>query len=321
METKDKNQLLRTLAFQGNERLVSFEKRNSLRNIVSTLGKLPHEYVCNAISIYQKIIRKNKWYFPDLYDVNLEEFLVRWGNVHKEYFELAEEIFIILSNSNKLEDLVNSSLLDRVIQSETMRGWVGKRSSVGLDALLNNRILQLNELLISLDDDVVDKILTYGGMYINNPDYITAEHEIYNLFETYHIEVGKELTLDMLTNPTAALLLREYCRYSLVDFNEKYHNISTHIDMNRKKFISFDSTSSLFEKYLVSLTEDKQHQVLEILDEIRILNHLNLNLEVKYSFKGWAGLMHVLVFIACSNYVSIDENIYTIRNLLIERGK
>jgi hypothetical protein len=313
--------LLRTLASQGDERMVSFERRYSLATVVSVIGGLPSSHVDNAISFYQKIIRNNIWYFPVLSDVDLALFLVRWGDVHATYFKLATEIFTILAKGEPLSTLATSFLITRVIQSETMRGWVGKRSPSGLDALLDARTTQINELLAQLGDDAIEDVLSYGGIYIENPQYITAEREIINFFNTFHHEVGRELTIDMLNEPNRAaqLLLRDYCHYSIDDFNKKYRNLCVHMGTSSRVGISANNALNVTTQRLNDLTDDKHSLVQALLDEIKMLNHLNLNLEVKYSFKGWAGLMHVLVFIACRDATGIDDDVYAMRNVLIKR--
>ena len=313
-------QLLQTLATQGIDRMTCFECRYSLPTIVSTISGLPTNYVSNAISYYQGIIRNNMWYFPLLHDVDLATFLIRWGDVHKIYFELANEIFNIIKTES-LISLVNSSLLTRVIQSETMRGWVGKRSPSGLDALLGTRISQLDNLLAALNEDDVDDIHSYGGIYIDNPKRITAEREIIKLFSAYHNEVGQEFTISMLDKPNEAakFILRDYCRYSFNEFNEKYRALRTCLNENTQSIMSENEALDIVKQRMSCLTSDTQKKCLKLLYEIRILNHLNLNLEVKYSFKGWAGLMHILVVILCKDATGIDYDVYDMRNALIKK--
>ena len=314
--------MLQTLALQGDERLFAFEQRHSLTTVVSAVSALPPGLVDGAIKRYQDVIRGNPWYFPTLCDVDVPSFLVRWGEVHAAYFKLADDIFALLAKGESLDGLATSALLTRVIQSETMRGWVGKRSPSGLDALLDARVSRLESLLASLGDDAVDDILSYGGVYIGDPNRITAEHEIVELFSTYHREVGQELSLDMLEEPndTALSLLRGYCRYSLDGFNAKYRTLCGRTSKTPRATVPVEEALDLVAQWLAKLAVDKRDQVTSLLDEVKVLNYLNLNLEVKYSFKGWAGLMHVLVFAACSEATGIKTDIHAMRNALIEAG-
>lgn len=320
MYKNDYEGFLRTLAAQCDEDLAYFENKHTLLNVCSIIGNFASQHVSNSITYYQKIIRNNIWYFPTIHDVDIPSFLVRWSKVHSSYLKLADEIFSILSESKSIHSLATSTLLTRTIQSETMRGWVGKRSPSGLDALLDSRIAKLNELLHSFDDDEIDDILSCGGIYTGKSEFITAEQEMISLFRIYHHEIGQELTLEMLPKPNRELqlLLRNYCRYSIKEFNEKYNNLYGYLSKEHKEKNAVKDTVSIVTKHLAKLEVDKREFVWELLDEIKALNYLNLNLEVKYSFKGWAGFMHILVFIACKEVTKSDD-VYTMRSMLMER--
>ena len=314
--------MLTNLATQGSERMDTLEGVYSLEKITHTVSRLPPTYTNNAIATYQNVIRNNEWFFPVLQEDNLALFLARWGEVHAFYFKLAEEIFALLVEGKPVSALAKSSLLAKVIQSETMRGWVGKRSPTGLDAMLTSREAQLRELLTSLDDDDFEDVLFYGGINIGNPALISAEKETINLLAIHHDQVGQELKAEMLgelDNATKALL-RDYCKYSIADFNQKYLAFCGNQDRKRLEMTA-DEAVEIVGQRLAGLTQDERSQVDLLLDEVKILNHLNLNLEVKYSFKGWAGLMHVLVFNACSEVTGIDVDVYKMRNALINKGE
>jgi len=312
--------LLQTLASQGDGRLAAFEQRHSLAAVVSAVDAFPPGLVEGAIKRYQDVIRGNSWYFPTLSDVDLPSFLVRWGEVHAAYFSLADDIFAHVVKGGP-SALATPSLLTRVIQSETMRGWVGKRSPSGLDALLAARVAKLEIMLEPLGDDAVEDVLSYGGVYIGNPTYVTAEHEIIELFAAYHRAGGQELTLDTLdSSREAQTILRGYCRYSLDEFNAKYRALrkASHPARPMQSAASADST---VKQWLTKLPSETQSHVRTLLDEVKALNYLNLNLEVKYSFKGWAGLMHVLVLGACSITTGIDTDVYAMLGTLKKAGK
>lgn len=312
--------LLQTLASNGVKRHAAFEQRHSLAAVVSAVDALPPGLVEGAIKRYQGLIRGNQWYFPILRDVDVRSFLARWDQVHALYFGLAEDIFALIAKGEPTSSLANSALLTRVIQSETMRGWVGKRSPSGLDALLENRVSLLEELLAPLGDDAVDEILSIGGVYTSDTMLVTAEHEIVELFSKYHQAVGRELDVDMLEEPSdvAIRLLRGFCRYSVDDFNRKYRQLSATSTQRKHSTRSAIEISELVEHQLSGLATETRDRVDALLEELRVLNYLNLNLEVKYSFKGWAGLMHVLVIAACSEVTGISTDVYAMLNALKE---
>jgi len=313
--------MLDKIAMQGNNRLTDFERRHSIFKITSVIGDLPTEYITNAISYYQKIIVNNTWYFPTLKDVDLSSFLVRWADVHKAYFDIAEEIYILLEKGEPIESLTTPGLLTKVIQSESMRGWVGKLSPSGLDALLAARVRKLEWILASLDDDTLESIFYYGGIYMGNPELVSAEKDCLNLFAAYHREMGEELTVGGPgeNNEAARALLRNYCRYSVKDFNKKYNVLCK--ETQNPHDISADMAYDIVEKQIAPLPSRHKVLIRKLLEEVRMLNYLNLNLEVKYSFKGFAGLMHVLVFMACREATGIETDVYAMLDALLKIKK
>ena len=214
-------QQVQDLGRKCQERNIAFEGRCSVAKIVATTDGPPSGFIENAIKQYQSIIRGNSWYFPSLKDVSVSEFLERWGLVHSQYLNTAERIFSRLSESGSLNVLCDADLLDTVIRSETMRGWVGKRSPSGLDSLLNDRVGQLEEILqCHFDVDTADDLLSEYGVF-GSTSFVSAETEVVRLFEQYRKEVGLvELTpsvLPKLASTGASMtLLRGFCRYSII---------------------------------------------------------------------------------------------------------
>ena len=119
---------IQALRQECQKRHIALEDRYSMVDITRIMETLPVGCIENAIKHYQGIIRGNPWYFPTLQDVSVTDFLNRWGAVHASYLKMAEKVFGRLSESCSLDSLVDANLLEDVIRSETMRGWVGKRS-------------------------------------------------------------------------------------------------------------------------------------------------------------------------------------------------
>lgn len=89
--------------------------------------------------------------------------------------------------------------------------------------------------------------------------------------------------------------------------------------LNRKwRGVEQDPTfATIIIKRWEEFTGKKAKRILFLLNEIRCLNHLNLNTEVKYSFKGWAGSIHYSVFKSCVDFVDGEINVYSIKNKLL----
>lgn len=209
-----------------------------------------------------------------------------------------------------------------MIRSETMRGWVGKRSPSGLDALLNNRAESLEELLQDhFDSEELDELLSAGGV-CSDGTFASSETEMQRLFGQYRREYRDTSlipeALEQFSNTgVPVIILREFCRYSIEEFNKKLSAFSRTLDVGTKEDSSQEWVASKLEK----LAGDTFISATKLFKEIQVLNYLNLNLEVKYSFKGWAGLMHVVVFTACSNKTNTPFNVYEMHTKLKKGGK
>lgn len=309
---------IETISKECRKRCVALEKQYSMASITKITESLPVRCIENAIKSYQGIIRGNLWYFPMLRDASVTDFLCRWNAVHASYFKMAEKIFGRLSESLSLSSLADPNLLEDVIRSETMRGWVGKRSLSGLDALLYSRVEQLEKLLKNhFDMETVDKLLSIGGVF-RDPCLASAETEMVRLFQQYKKEYGDiRLTPDLLSQFTSedvpVTLLREFCRCSISEFNKKLSLLKSR---NLPETSKNDHDVDQLESYISKIPKDDHDHAMILFEEIRTLNYLNLNLEVKYSFKGWVGLMHIVVFIACSNATNVPINVYAMHTKL-----
>jgi hypothetical protein len=195
------------------------------------------------------------------------------------------------------------------IVSETLRGREGKQSRIGLDKLLENYIDRLGTFLAkSVPSIDLDDILGLFTSTINLP-LLSAENELYTDFFEYHQRGGSELDYDsfeeadQLTGGLASKILRDYCKYSIRDFNQKYRRLNpTPERMARKRNLldSFDREKIMIrdeisQRLLTSSGRDAREFLLT-LTRVNELNYLNANTEVKYSFKGWPGIFHHMVF-------------------------
>ena len=141
---------------------------------------------------------------------------------------MAEKVFGRLSESCSLDSLVDANLLEDVIRSETMRGWVGKRSPSGLDALLNSRVEQLEELLQATSASTPLTNSCQSAVSLKMLLFASAETEMVRLFQQYTHEYGvtlltPETLVTFASKDVPVTLLREFCRCSISEFNENSH--------------------------------------------------------------------------------------------------
>lgn len=316
-------QQIETLRQECQKRHIALEEKYSMVHITRIVEMLPIGCLENTIKHYQGIIRGNSWYFPILQDVSVTDFLNRWGAVHASYLKVAEKVFGHLSENCSLDSLVDANLLEDVIRSETMRGWVGKRSPSGLDALLNSRVEQLEELLQNhFDIDTVDELLSVGGIF-EDASFASAETEMVRLFQQYKHQHGvtlltPEILATFANKDVPVTLLREFCRCSISEFNKKLSLLQSN------NLLAASGEIHTLERLVYSLEEIPEvdrNRATMLFEEVRVLNYLNLNLEVKYSFKGWAGLMHEVVFAACGNATNIPNDVYAMHTKLKKGDK
>lgn len=294
-------------------KLITFEKKSKISNITKKIDNIlkPGE-ILFFIDEYRKIIRNNKWNYEDETTTDFNDFLSRWEKTHRYYIDSALRFY------EKSDNLNQSNIQLRALISETLRGRDGKRSKIGLDALLKSRIDRVSDILGKCyNPEEKDDIL---GLLVSTMDhpFISAETELYDSFYRYNAEGGKKLTTSSYSDippeihTQADSILRNFCKYSFQDFNHKLERFNLtpkryqkKIDLrkrirDKRQAISEDISQKLHEPVLTEFNKS--------INEINALNYLNANLEVKYSFKGFPGLMHHLVF--SSMNLTDHPNIY-----------
>lgn len=267
------------------------------------------------IDFYRNIIRNNVWLYNDSMETSFENLLERWNSTQLNYIESANEVFEFL----RFDKGDFSDISQKVIISETLRGREGKRSKIGLDSFLAIYIKKLDGIIQKVyspeeKEDILNLIVS-----TMSPPYESAETELYNLFYEYNKKLGKQVTYDNFetinseSNGLVSKLLREFCKYSFVDFNNKLSrfNFDEKSFSNKKKFQQSilkekayvkNQVKSRLKKEVPSLVDDFDDLLVKIND----LNYLNANIEVKYSFKGWPGLFHYFIFKKLNSFLGTD---------------
>ena len=212
-----------------------------------------------------------------------------------------------------------------------MRGREGKRSSIGLDYLQENFLTELEKTI----DEIHDESLGDKEEIINTiAQTILSGHssaqELQEKFIAY-IEINnQELTIenveeiDVKTNGLCRRILRHFCGYSMTKFNKQLKSYqSAYIRIKQKPNNVIDKQDikiSLTAKIADRLQKkDKDvNNFYSLLQNIDTLNFLNDNLDVKFSFKSWAGLIHWSIISRAievtGNDISISERLILLNN-------
>lgn len=255
---------------------VDFEQKEGLSQIAQFVSETcaPSEVMC-FIDDYRHVIRDNNWNLPDDVSCTYTDFIQSFYNTHTNYF------------LNAISFMRNPDV-ELAIASEQLRGLVGKRSAIGLDAFLKKEIQNIAHLEGA---DIIQSVLS--------EPFSSAEYDLYESFYTHSKMFSHELTyknvdcINEMTDGLTAKILREFCKYSLNDFNKKLTLLDLSTETyNRKK--QFKAQAQEERHFFVS--EIKDAELLESVKRINELNYLNTNVEVKFSFKGFPGLLHYLVF-------------------------
>jgi hypothetical protein len=299
--------LLEVLAVCEQHRLRFEERQGGLGAVVELMTRsVAQERVTSGIDSYRTVIRRNDWLYPTVVGPigEVSTFLHVWSDVHTEYFTLATEIFELLT-SEGASSLLDPALYARVIASETSRGWVGKRSPIGPDCQIEHREALIESVLADhIDDTDIDTLLTLGGLLPATRVFRSAEQDMTALLSTLVLNVDSTEHVA----EARARMLRDYTKYSVRDLEDKVAAFT----LPRGSVPAVGATSTL-DDLLDRLPHRTRGAVVALLADIRVLNFLNLNLEPRFSFKSWAGLMHGLVFEAVRDLPGMSDDIY--RNL------
>jgi len=287
---------------------VEFEKAHGLENIVVLVSSLSaNNEQIRFIDDYRTIIRNNDWQFDQAHVQCVNRFVENWGAVHKKYIENSFMFYDFFKKDFAPRKRQLADIHDIALGSESSRGSVGKRSTRGLDCLLNSAlesmICILDEAGVKDPEEIVDFI---GGSVA--PQYKSLESEIERDFSSYDEIVRCDLGLEVLsdfdarTRNLCAKMLRSYCRYSIDDFNRKlrqYRLLKDSLKTRRNlasQLEEYYEINNTIVEILKKSSKSCHKAFAAILDFSQALIYINDSLEPKYSFKGWAGLMHYMVF-------------------------
>ncbi len=156
----------------------------------------------------------------------------------------------------------------------------------------------------------------------------SSAQELQENYITYIEESGEELShenlleLDEKTNGLCRRILRNFCSYSIAKFNKQIKSYkSVYYKLKAKSSNVLDNqnlkivlTTKIAERLKLKGKDIKKFYTL--LQNIDTLNFLNDNLDVKYSFKSWTGLIHWAIMAKAIEASNTEMTIYERINFL-----
>jgi hypothetical protein len=309
-----------------------FEDKHGLMYISSVVDcKLAPLENLSFIESYRGLIRGNVWYHDECPDTSYTDLMQRWNLSSKQYQKSGELFFDYVAGKEVRKFF---ELHQIALQSETARKRDGKGSQIGLDAFLDSYIGRLDHLIRGVYDEIdSEDIVGLLASTIGAP-FISAENELYLDFARY-----TEITNQPLTHKIYECLggegqehvgkvLREYCKYSIRDFNDKLKRMKPTSELANKKRDTLSSienerrtvTNETYTTISRRGSGDDAFEFLTLLDKINELNYLNTNTEVKFSFKGAPGLFHYFIFNEAQRKHSEIEDVYH-RDFILHNSK
>lgn len=309
---------------------LQFENKVGLKSLINFFGENP--YLPEYITSYQKEIRQHikEWYYNDSLPSTFQGFLYRFSETSIKYVETATKMYDFLQKQNHTKEEL-ALAYEIVVLSESMRGREGKRSNIGLDKLQDTLLLELEEIIDEVHDDALGEkeeiINTIAQTVLSGH---SSAQELQEKFISYIEESNEELNLenieeiDAKTNGLTRRILRYFCSYSLTKFNKQlksYRKVYDKLKAKSKNILENQNLKISLTKKIADRLQKKgkdTSRLDNILQRIDTLNFLNDNLDVKFSFKSWTGLLHWAIMAkaieATGNEMTISERINILYN-------
>ncbi|MCZ2281878.1 MAG: hypothetical protein LC120_02015 [Bacteroidales bacterium] len=283
---------------------LQFENKVGLKKLINFFDENP--YLPEYITSYQKEIRQHikEWYYNDNLPPTFQGFLFRFSETSIKYVETATKMYEFLQKENYTKEEL-ALAYEIVVLSESMRGREGKRSNIGLDNLQDKFLSELEEIIDEVHDDTLGEkeeiINTIAQTVLSGH---SSAQELQEKFISYIENSNEELSLenieeiDLKTNGLARRILRYFCSYSIAKFNKQlksYRAVYDKLKAKSKSIIEKQNLKISLTKRIAERLQTKgkdTNHLNSILQRIDTLNFLNDNLDVKFSFKSWTGLLH-----------------------------
>lgn len=314
---------METLENKQEQQILLFENQVGINNIIMFVES--NEHLPNFIPNYQTLIRSNAWPYSDAFIPSYEGFVKRFEQTSLSYVAKAISLFHSAQSGN-----IDYVTFETAVLSESARGREGKRSKIGLD---NQQEILIDELMKLLSSawtpdlgDIEEKVNIIVQTVLSGH---SSAAELPENFVEYIEICNEEITLknleriDLKSGGLVKKLLREFCCYSLKKFNKQlkqyrvvYERLKTKtVIINAKRQEKIKLTKQIANR--IDTIGGNTRRFLKLIEEIDHLNFLNDNIDVKYSFKSWPGLIHYTVFANAMQRTGATKSITTTGKLLL----
>lgn len=308
------------------QQVLQFENQEGIANIIMFVDS--NEHIKNFVPNYQTLIRTNKWPYSDEFIPTYEGFVTRFEETSVNYVAKATTLYNLLKSKNTADLYV---AFETAVFSEAARGREGKRSAIGLDKLMGILDDELTDILKSVwipefgnmeekANTIVQTVLSGHSSAAELPETFVEYIDVCN----EEVTLSNLEALDTKSGGLVRKLLRQFCCYSLTKFNKQlnqYRLLYAKVKAKAQHIISANRNAKiqLTEQIAVRIekTGGNSKRFLQVIEQIDHLNFLNDNIDVKYSFKSWPGLIHYNVFANAIKRTGSSASIATTGQLLI----
>jgi hypothetical protein len=306
-----------------------FENDQGLAEIIKFIDCNVHSK--DFVRSYQNEIRAhiNEWPYSDLFTPSYSGLVHRFQSTSINYVLTAMELFSMLKSGRLSDPFLAYEI---AVFSEALRGREGKRSKIGLDNQQEILIAELTEILNDIwtpeMGDMDDKLNSIVQTVLSGH---SSAAELPEKFSVYIETCNEDITLNNLESAdaksggTAKKLLREFCCYSLDKFNKQLHQYrAVYSKLKQKASViaskrdeKIQTTEQIANR--IEMSGGRANRFFQLIQQIDHLNFLNDNIDVKYSFKSWPGLMHWNVFANAIQLTGVTVSLSERGQLLINK--
>lgn len=305
---------------QQEQQILQFENQEGITNLVRFADS--NEDITTFIPKYQSLIRNNIWPYSDEFIPTYNGLVHRFHQTSLSYVANAMSLYPLLRSTNA-DDIYMA--FEIAVFSEAARGREGKRSKIGLDRqhdILEAELLNLlRNVWVSELGDVNESLNVIAQTILSGPSSSEESQEMYlKCLNTYDGEISISNLEDVSINTegTAKALIRNFCCYSLEKLNRQlgqyravYAKLKAKSTMIATKRAEKISLTSKIANRIESMGSSSK-RFFQLIQQIDHLNFLNDNVDVKYSFKSWPGLIHWNAFDKAMKYTGTTSSISAI---------